>query len=319
MRHFSRRWLEIACVVTPVCLGMAIGCSQTALQAAGPARTAPAPKFDTSVIEAFVPDIRKTVGPGTPGPSAPVGAPSTGGPSAPGAPAAPGGGGKWAAVISGENIEGEVRFQQKILEDTVKTLNGFKSGGNVKARDSLLMLATLFAVIGKYDGEVKWKKDWEGMQQGMMQAGNNCKTSSDAAYKEAKLRTDQLKEVLNGQGGDLPKLDPETNWGTNITINPLMKRLEMAEKEHLVEFGGDVSKHKEKAIREGEVLALIGQFIVDPSFELTENADYKGWALALNKAGKDLAEATKSGDQAKAAAAISAIKQTCVDCHGAYR
>lgn len=318
MRRSLSAWSELAWIVLPVAIGCLIA---QELLAAGQARTAPPPKFDQAVLDAFVPDARKIVGEGQPGPmlvtpmtvAVPMG--SGGGGAV--------GGGMWPAIISGDNIASEVKFQIGVLTDSAKTLNGFKSGGNVKARDSLLMMAALFAILPKYDGEAKWKKDAEGLQQACSQAGNNCKTSSDNAYKEVTKVIDQLKSLLSGSSpNDLPKLDPEATWGVNITINPLMKRLELAEKEHLVAWASDagaMNKNKDSVIREGEALAFIGQFIIDSSFDSADAADYKGWAVALTKAGKDLAKAAADGDHAKAATAISDIKKTCVDCHAAYR
>lgn len=316
MRRSTISTWELVWIVVPVIAGCFVA---EELLAAGQTRTAPPPKFDQAVIDVFAPDARKIVGEGEPGPML-VTPMTVAVPMGGGAPT--GGAGMWTALISGESIESEIKFQQSVLNESAKTLNGFKSGGNVKARDSLLMMASLFAIIGKYDGDVKWKKDSEGMQQACTQAGNNCKTSSDNAYKEVTKVIEMLKSLMQGQVSDLPKLDPESTWGQHITINPLMKRLELAEKDHLGPWTSDagaLTKNKDAVIREGEALAFIGQFINDPSFELVENADYKGWANALVKAGKDLAQAAKDGDHAKALAAFGAIKQTCTDCHGAYR
>ncbi|MBL8826343.1 MAG: cytochrome c [Planctomycetaceae bacterium] len=316
MRRSNLTGWELVWIVLPVVTGCMVA---EELLAAGQTRTAPPPKFDQAVIDVFAPDARKIVGEGEPGPML-VTPMTVAVPMGPGG--APSGGGIWTALISGESIESEIKFQQSILSESAKTINGFKSGGNVKARDSLLMMASLFAIMNKYEGEVKWKKDSEGMQQACTQAGNNCKTSSDNAYKEVTKVVDMLKALMQGQVSDLPKLDPESTWGQHITINPLMKRLELAEKDHLGPWTSDagaLSKNKDAVIREGEALAFIGQFINDPSFDLVENADYKGWANDLVKAGKDLAQAAKDGDHAKALAASAAIKKTCADCHGAYR
>lgn len=306
----------MAWIVFPVVVGVLFAHE---LRAAGIAKTVPRPKFDAAVLEAFVPDARKAVGPGEPGPMLVT-------PMTVAVPMASGGGGgasgPWGALISSDSIESEIKFQKSALAESAKTINAFKSGGNVRARDALLMMAGLFAIITKYDGDVKWKKDAEGMQQVCTQAGNNCKTSSDNAYKEVVKVVETLNGLMNGSPGDLPKLDPESTWGQHITINPLMKRLELAEKDHLAPWTSDAGALKnnaDKVIREGEALAFIGQFINDSSFELAENADYKGWALNLIKGGKDLAQAAKDNDHAKALAAVGVIKQTCTDCHGAYR
>ena len=323
MRLANFRLGEIVLIVGPVLVGcMLAHVGTVATLAAGPARTAPPPKFDMTSLEAiFSTDARKSVGPGKPGPAVVTSVP--GAPASPGSPAGGGGpvSGGWSAVISSNSIESEIKTQLKELDETSKTLNGFKSGGNVKARDSLILMAALFAVISKYDGEVKWKKDADGMHQKCAQAGNNCKTSSDNTYKEVRTVVDSMKYLMNGQAGDLPKLAPDATWGS-LTVHPLMKRLEISEKEHLnawVSDAGSLSKNKDAVIQEGELLAFIGKFIGEATFDNADAKDYQDWTNMLGKGGQELAAGAKSGDHATAAAGVSKIKQSCVDCHAAYR
>ena len=54
------------------------------------------------------------------------------------------------------------------------------------ARDNFSLLAVLFAVIGQYDGEVRWQKDAANLRTLFGRAGFNCKVGTDNSFSEAK-------------------------------------------------------------------------------------------------------------------------------------
>ncbi len=320
MRCLHSSWLKRSSTLS---LLLAVFISGDAFSA-GPARTAPAPTFTASDVKLFLPDAREKLGPGAPGAVnlAPVAGGSTGGAAGSG----PGGGAgnaSWPAIISSDAIETEIKNEHKELLANVANLNAFKSGGNTKARYALSMLVSLFKVAEEYPSDVKFKKDAANWVMACASAAGNCKTSSDAAYKEAQLRAEGLKELFNGKSpSDLPKPDPDKKWPDLVNIPPLMQRLETSQKERLSAWAGskgDFEKNAPALIQEGEVLSLLGKVIAQEGFDNWDAVDYQGWCKQLGEGGKELSEAAKAKDHDRATKAISQINKACTDCHGAYR
>jgi hypothetical protein len=184
------------------------------------------------------------------------------------------------------------------------------------------VLAALFAAIAQYDGDVRWKKDALGLRNKFSQVSLNCKTSSDAAYKEAKVRAEDLAELLRGGTVDLPKGEASDELGKLISRPPLMKRMEESRTEYLGKWTSDkgaFSKNKDALLREAQFLALLAQIIQDPTFDSGDDATYVGYAAALQKQCLELVEAIKTDNQAGAQSCVAQISKACDTCHGEYR
>ncbi len=284
-----------------------------------------APAFENSVLELFATDARTKIGSGSlPGEkkAAPPGTPN----SAPGeSPAAAPqmGDFAWSKLISSDSLESEIKSLGTVAADAVKTPNNFKSKGREVAQGAFTELAMLFGVISQFDGDVKWKKDALGLEKAYAQAGNNCKTSSDAAYKEAKKRTEDLGELFKGGSIELPKADGPGTWHELLNRPVLMKRLEEARQ------GGRVAKYtgskaefkkgKDKLMQEAQVLAVISEVIKDQGFESANDESYQKFAQAFQGHCLALVEAVKSDDADKAQAAFAQVSKACDTCHGDFR
>ena len=80
-------------------------------------------------------------------------------------------GGAWSKLISADTLQDEIKSLQPQLADDVKTLQGFLGGGNKKARQDLSQLAAEFAIVGEYDGDVRWKNQAPGGARSVRQGG----------------------------------------------------------------------------------------------------------------------------------------------------
>jgi hypothetical protein len=299
----------------PFAFVMALACVATNSTHAQTAKlTAPPPKFAPAHLRPFAQDVRSLVGPGKPGSIELALADEN--------ESSNDRRRWWPNAISADSIERELRFQQACLSEATKNVTAFKSGGSVRARNALLMMASIYAVLPYYDDEAPWKKEGEGLQQLCTQTGNGCKTSSDNAYQTAIKTIDQLKRLRDAESVKLPPLDPDARGGAHITASPLMRRLELSDKEHLVEWTSDAATFKRRQsdlVVEGEVVAFVGKYLLAPGIDPAGAQDYSDWAMMLSKSGSDLASAAKASDRDKALAAITVMRRACVDCHAAYR
>ncbi|HEX3870665.1 MAG TPA: hypothetical protein VHV77_09525 [Pirellulales bacterium] len=290
------------------------------------AGTVPAPTFDRDTVDLFRGDALKLLGPGKPGGA--MALPTTAAPGAPamgvpaGEPVAANGSQAWSKIISADNLEALVKAEAPIVADAVKTMPNFKGNGREKAQIAYSELAALFAVIANYDGDVRWKKDAIGLRNKFSQVSLNCKTSSDAAYKEAKARSDDLAELLRGGTVDLPKGDSTDELGKLISRPPLMKLMDEACKAHISPWTNDkgaFNKNKETLTREAQLMAMLAEVIKDPSFDSGDDPTYVAYAAELQKQCLELVEAIKSDNQSGAQSAVSRINKSCDTCHGEYR
>jgi cytochrome c556 len=287
--------------------------------------TVPPPKFGRDVTELFTGDPLKMLGPGGPGAVQAVtnvAVPGGPGPAAPDTAPIAAGNLAWSKIISAENLEAEVKAQAPLVNEAIKTLPNFKGNGREKAQNAYSELAALFAVISQYDGDVRWKKDAIGLRNKFSQVSLNCKTSSDATYKEAKARSEDLAELLRGGTVDLPKGEGTDDLGTLISRPPLMKRMEEARANKLGPWTSDkgaFSKNKDALTREAQLLAMLAQIIKDPTFESGDDATYLKYAADLQAQCLELVEAIKTDNQSGAQSAVARISKSCDTCHGEYR
>ena len=119
----------------------------------------------------------------------------------------------WSKLISSETLEDEVKSLQKQVSENVTTPAKFKGGGFKAGRKQFTELALLFGIIAQYDADVRWKDKAIGVRDLMGRAGQNCKVGTDASFAEAKLRKDDLEQLV--QGASINASNGET-----ITVAP---------------------------------------------------------------------------------------------------
>lgn len=295
--------------------------------AAGTTQTERPPKWDRAVLDVFFADARERLGPGGPPipgqsvvPTTPSGPPVAGSPTATGSASASG---AWSKMISPESLEAEVKALVPEVANTVKTQNDFKAGGHNRARIHFSTLATVFGVISEYDGDVRWKSSAAGLRKMFSQAGFNCKTSSDSAYKEAKVRSDELASLIRGGTVETPpNQESGVPWPEVVNRPPLMQRMEVAQRERLKAWtsdSGTFGKNKDAILREAQLLAVLALVIKSDGYEYSDDDTYVEYADELQKHCMTVAEAVKANDFATAQSATSLINKACDACHGDYR
>src|SRR5690606_7859631 len=104
----------------------------------------------------------------------------------------------WSNTIEAETIEDEIKRLHKRLAEIVTTPGPFKSGGYTAARVNYNELALLFGIIAEYDGEIRWKAKASGLRDAFGRVAANCKVGTDQSYNEAKLRLQDLDELIRG-------------------------------------------------------------------------------------------------------------------------
>jgi hypothetical protein len=289
------------------------------------AKLAPPPKWDRAVLETFFSDARQRLGPTGPRDEPAVARETAEKPAAPldaNETKQPLSGARWSGVISAATLEDEVKAQLQPLSAAVQSPTGFKGGGYKVAREDLTLLAVLFAVIGQYDGDVRWQKDAASMRDLFGRAGMNCKVGTDNSFNEAKLRSQDLTELIRGGAIETRAADDDFQWPAVASRPPLMKRMERSLRERLGPWtagSSELRKNRESIVREAELLALLARVIKAEGYEYTDDASYREYVDQLERQCHEILYAAKNNDLQKAQSAASQMNKTCDACHGDFR
>ena len=228
----------------------------------------------------------------------------------------------WAKLISAETLEDEVKSLQKQISETVNTPAKFKGGGFKASRKQFSELALLFAIVAKYDGEVRWKEKASGMRDLMGRAGHNCKVGTDASFSEAKLRKEDLELLVQGGNVSVPDGESEANWEKISDRAPLMQRLEQAQQQGIAPWtanSGEFSRKSADILHEAELIAAFAEAIQQPGYEFADDESYLAFARQMQDAAREVVGAVKGKNYEAARAASGNIEKSCSGCHEGFR
>lgn len=302
-------------------------------QSGGSTARAPAPNFDPmEVSRIFFDDVfTKLQGERPAAGSAPVVA-STSNAARPGGAAAamPGGsaptgdsGAGWSKLISTTTLEDEVKAIRLNLDQAVTTPSKFAGLGHKDARRDFSLLAMLFAIVGEYDTEVRWKDQAPIARDVFARTAANTKAGGNTnTYNEAKRRKDDLQTLLSGSAITGDSSGPTVEWGTLVNVGPLMQRLEKAYDGNLAEWTSSkeaFSSHLEEVVHEAELAAAIAEVIMKEGMDNADDETYLGFSKRLRQGALDIVAGVKLNNYDQARAAAGEISKACSECHEQYR
>ncbi len=243
---------------------------------AAPAKRARPPKFNRSITDVFFADAREKLVGTRPDKVASAGA-ATGGPSSPATSSAPSAGSSgWSKWISAEVLEDEIKAQQIKLAAAVQNPTRFKGGDYQQARLHLSALATLFAIDAEYGETMRWQREAPAVRDLLARAGFNCKVGTDASYKEAKLRSDDLEGLVRGGTIQQPASTSEVGWAKISDRAPLMKRLEQSQQQGLAPWSAneaEFARNADKLSHEAQLVAALAEVIQHDGYEFADDRD----------------------------------------------
>jgi hypothetical protein len=229
---------------------------------------------------------------------------------------------QWSKLISGATIEDIVKAAKLEVDKSVTTPTQFRSRDYRSCRKLFTVLALMFAVIEEFDGDVRWKQQAPALRQAFARAAANCKTGSDQAYNEAKLRKLDLQDVIGGGSVNLPDGKPRENWETVCDRSPLMQILEMSLQQQLQPNTANQAAFQashEDLYREAQLVAVIGLVLKQDGMMDAGDEEYNGFCDQMTTPSVALVEAIKSNSHDQAVSAVGQISQACSACHELYR
>ncbi len=180
----------------------------------------------------------------------------------------------------------------------------------------------LFSIVGEYDGDVRWKKQGPIARDLFARTAANAKVGTPQVYKEAKMRRDDLTDLVGGNSLSGEAGEAAADWSQVCDRAPLMKHLEISQQERLMPWTASAGEFKNKAeelTHEAELLAAISEVLVKEGMEDGDDEDYAAFCTKMKDAALEIISAVKTGDQEAASKAVGAIGQACDECHENYR
>jgi cytochrome c556 len=241
------------------------------------------------------------------------------------APAGGGGiaGSGWAAVVSGSTLEDMVKGMKLQVDAEVTTPSDFAGKGYKLARRDFSILAMTFAIIGEYDGDVRWKSGAPAARDEFARTAANSKVGTTGVFNEAKKRKEELQDLVGGADPFAGKTaDAKASWKDVCNRSPLMQHLENVWEPRLkpaCSDKGQFMSNLEKVQKDAEVFAAIGAVLAKEGMEDADAKEYTALCDKLKNAAKEIAEACKSKNFDAAAKASIEIGKSCVECHENYR
>jgi cytochrome c556 len=322
----SSRGVSLATIVLLIFSVMLISLASLSAQKSGgkPGQRARLPKFDNgkekgvffeNIFEKLVgprvvndtPTVVENTNPGSPGGDDPGGIAGSG----------------WAEIISPEVIENEIKAIKVKVDSDVDTPSDFKGRGYKRARRHFTVLAIMFAVIGEYDGDVRFQEYAPAARELFAKAARNCKAGSTPTYNEAKLRKADLQDLVGGGGIEAPgKFEKAAKWATVCDRSPLMQRLEFAIQQTLQPMTADKSEflaQGEAILHEAEMVAVMAEVLCKAGMEDADDETYTGFAQQMKKSARNIVDAVKLKNDEAARKAVGEINKACSNCHEDYR
>lgn len=324
MRSRSPRWFQFSLLL----LAFAVPAMLAWAQTKGPkvVKRAQPPKFGADTT--FYPDAFKDglVGdrPANLGQAAAVAVNVGGNPAV--APAAGAGGlagSGWSAIISPTTIEDTIKAMKLQVDAEVTTPSDFAGKGAKLARRDFSVLAMLFAIAGEYDAEVRWKKDAPAARDVFARTASNAKVGTNQVFQEAKLRKDELTDLIGGANpfGDKTG-EVKASWKDVCGRSPLMQYLELIwepKLKPLLADKGQFNAGADKALQDAELIAVIGEVLAKEGMEDADSEEYKKFCNDLRKGGRDIVDGVKLKNFEQATAGGTIISKACAECHENYR
>ncbi|MFM8574182.1 MAG: CheR family methyltransferase, partial [Pirellula sp.] len=116
----------------------------------------------------------------------------------------------WKQLISGPTVEDLVKESKSRVDGIITTPAKFASGGYGEARREFTLLGSLMGIIAQYPEDIRWKSSAPYARTAFARMAANCKVGTQPVYNEAKLRQQDLQDLLKGT--KLNGTAEETSW-----------------------------------------------------------------------------------------------------------
>jgi len=181
----------------------------------------------------------------------------------------------------------------------------------------------LFGIAGEFDADVRWKKDAPAAREAFARTAANAKVGTQQVWQEAKLRKEELGDLINGGTPFAGKeAEAKAAWKDVAGRAPLMQYIEQVWDPRLKPALADKNQFAasaDKVLHDAEMFAAIAEVLSKDGMPDAEAVEYKAFCAKLRDAATTIREAVKAKNYDQAAGASAAIGKACTECHENYR
>ena len=240
---------------------------------------------------------------------------------APAAESGGGGGDDWKDLISGDDLQEEVKQIRIALK------NSMQGPGQYNAHYKEIqvegaVLAGLAAIALKHPDPPSWKAKAKFVRDAASDVASKSKGLGQKAFEDTQKPYEKVDALLSGNSpADLGESADDVPFSEVANRKGLMTRMEQADQWMRSNVTNDsvLKKEAEKVGHESAVLAALSKIISSEGYDSADEDDYKGFAKKMIEASLDINKAAKSGDLNGFNDAMSRVKKQCDGCHLGYR
>ncbi len=231
-----------------------------------------------------------------------------------------GGQSTWPSLLSASTLEDEVKRLRLHFEKLVASPGVFRKEGDAIQLD-LTALATLFAVISEYPGEVRWKRDAAAARDLFSRSAVNARTSSPQVFNEVKTRKSDLQDLVSGSGLSNRKSIAENDWSKIADHSQLMSYSEqlIEQLESDTRSADSTESQLDSILRRSELLAALGLIFTQEGIDYAGDEDYDALSRSFSAAAVETVSAIGRNDIEAVQKGVSTIRTRCDACHEVYR
>jgi cytochrome c' len=178
-------------------------------------------------------------------------------------------------------------------------------------------------VIAQYDADIRWHDAAAGLRDLFAKTSFECEVATDAAYRDAVARKQDLADLVRGSRPRRADADATvTDWSKIAARPPLMQRLNLAYQKRLTKWlsdPGTFRRNRADIAHEAQIVALLAEIIHREAFEFSDDETFSGYASDLRQAASDTSAGARDDNFERCQAATGRAGKACSSCHEGYR
>lgn len=239
------------------------------------------------------------------------------------APTATGGKHDWAALLTGDDIQDEIKTVRNHLNSSLQNLGTYNAGVKEIAVDGAV-IAGLARILSETPDEATWKKNAplvEEYGRQIWDAASGANSLGRESYEKVQAANERLVASLSGNvPADAGTPPADRTFHEIAHRKGLMKRIERAS-EYLranINTDGKLKSEQEKILHEAALIAAFGTACALPGYESADEEDYQTFAKDLVGGAQEVHGAAKDQTYEKFQSGLNRLLKACNDCHAGY-
>lgn len=230
----------------------------------------------------------------------------------------------WTALITKDDLEGEVQSIRNELNSRLTNFGAYKRS-TLEIPVFGTTLAFLADIARRHDGDIAWKAKAHFIRTlagEMVEVTSSSTAGVKKSYDKVNEAFLKIVEILNNNDpAELPEAEVEADFVDFVEMGYLMKRLERGANWLQTNTGSEDGFTEKAALakRELSVFALIGESFATEGFGYNEYEDFVGWTYEMRDAAKGMNKAVDAKSFTEFDTLRSTINQKCTQCHSVYR